>query len=142
MVGIYFALLILSSGGGSGEDGLEGGVFEEADLDADGDDLAEVSGSGQVFAADAEVGETEVAVTGELKARGEDGGVKIDDGAELDFQVELNSRGGDGFAIEYPAAAFGEGGGKRVKDGVAFFVAETLDVERLHGEGAFGRGWR
>jgi hypothetical protein len=43
-------------------------VFEKADLNAEGDDLSEVGGSGEVFAADAEMGEAEVSGAGELKA--------------------------------------------------------------------------
>ena len=89
----------MSQAGGSagGEDGLEGGVFEEADLDADGDDLAEVGGGGEVFAAGAEMGEAEVAGAGEFEAGGEDGGVEIDDGAELDLDAELHAWWGRGF---------------------------------------------
>lgn len=58
----------LASGGGAGEDGVEGSVFEEADLEANGDDLAEVGGGGQVFAAGAEMREAEVTGTGEFQA--------------------------------------------------------------------------
>ena len=50
----------IGSGRGFGEDGLEGCVFEKADLDADGDELAEVGGGGEILAADAEMGEAEM----------------------------------------------------------------------------------
>jgi hypothetical protein len=120
-------------GGRFGEDGLEGGVFEEAYLKADADDLAKVSRGGEVFAAGAEMGEAEMAGAGEFEAGGEDGGVKIDDGAELDLEAELHCGGREGLAVEYPAAAVGEGGGESGQEAVALFVAEALDVERLHG---------
>ena len=123
----------VGSGGGLGEDGLEGRVFEEADLDADGYDLAEVGGDREVFAAGAEMGEAEVAGAGEFEAGGDDGGVEIDDPAELDLDAELHGGGGKGLAIEDPAAAVGEGGGEGGKEAVALFIAEALDVERLHG---------
>jgi hypothetical protein len=58
-----------------------------------GDELNKASGGGEVFAAGAEMGEAEVSGARELKAGGDDGGVKIDDGAELDFYAELH-RGG------------------------------------------------
>ena len=122
-----------SSGGGFGEDGLEGGVFEEADLDADGDDLAEVGGSGEIFAAGAEVGEAEVSGAGEFEAGGDDGGVEIDDCAELDFDAELHGGGGEGLAVGDPAAAVSKGGGEDGKEAVTLFIAEALDVEQLHG---------
>ena len=112
---------------------MEGGVFEEADLDTDGDDLAEVGGGGEVFAAGAEVGEAKMAGAGEFEAGGEDGGVEIDDRAELDLEAELHGGGGEGLAVEDPAATVGEGGGEGGEKAVALFVAEALDVERLHG---------
>ena len=103
----------MCSGGGFGEDGLEGCVFEEADFDADGDDLAEVGGGAEVFAAGTEMGETEVSGAGEFEAGGDDGRVEFDDRAELDLEAELHGGGGEGLAVEDPAAAFGEGGGGR-----------------------------
>jgi hypothetical protein len=123
----------VESGGEFGEDRLEGCVFQEADLDTDGDDLAEVGGGGEIFAAGAEMGEAEVSGAGEFEARGDDGGVEIDDGAELDFNAELHAGGREGLAIEDPAAAVGEGRGEGGKEAVALFVAEALYVERLHG---------
>jgi len=120
------------SGGGFGEDGLEGCVFEEADLDADGDELAEVGSGGEVFAACAQVREAEVSGAGEFEARADDGGVEIDDRTELDLDTKLHAGGGEGLAIEDPAAAVGKGGGEGGKEAVTLFVAEALDVERLH----------
>jgi hypothetical protein len=120
------------SGGEFGEEGLEGCVFEEADFDADGDDLAEIGGGGEVFAAGAEMGEAEVSGAGEFEAGGDDGGVEFDDRAELDLDTELHGGGREGLAVEDPASAVGEGGGESGKEAVALFVAEALDVKRLH----------
>jgi hypothetical protein len=47
---------------------VESGFLDEADLEANADDLAKVGGGGEVFTAGTEVGEAEVAPTGELKA--------------------------------------------------------------------------
>jgi hypothetical protein len=110
---------------------VEGQVFQEADLQTNGYDLAEVGG-GDVFAAGAEVSEAEVAGAGELKARGDDGGVEIEGGAKLDLEAELHSAGGEGFAAEHPAATVGQGRGEGGEEAVALFVAEALDIERLH----------
>ena len=52
-----------------------------------------------MFAAGAEVGEGEVGWAGELDAGGEDGGVEVEDGAELDLDSELDGGGGEGFAV-------------------------------------------
>jgi hypothetical protein len=127
-----FGLGGLGGWGEGGEKGVEGYVFEEADFNAEGDDLAEVGGGVDVFAAVAEVGEREVGGAGEFDAGGEDGGVEIEDGAELDLDAELDGGGGEGFAVEDPAAAVGEGVGEEREDGGALFVAETLDVYGLH----------
>ena len=108
---------------------MEGGIFEEADLNAYGDDLAEIGGGGEVLATGGEMGEAEVAGASELKARREDGGVEIDDGTELDLNTKLHGGGGEGFAVEDPATAVGEGGREGGEETVAFFVAETQDVE-------------
>jgi hypothetical protein len=122
-----------SSRGAFGEDGLQGGVFEEADFDADSDNLAEVGWGGEVFAADAEVGETEMTGAGEFQAGGDDGGVEIDGRAELDLEMELHGGGGEGLAMEDPSATVGKGGGEGGEEAVALLVAEALDVKRLHG---------
>ena len=84
-----------------------------------------------MLAAGAEVLEGEVRGAGELDADGEDGGVEIEDGAELDLYAELDGGGGEGLAVEDPAAAVGEGEGELGQDGGALFVAEALDVDGL-----------
>jgi hypothetical protein len=119
---------------------VKGGVFEEADLETDGDDLAEVGWGGEVFAAGAEVSEAEMAGAGEFKAGGENGGIEIDDRAEVDLDAELHHSRGESFAVEDPAAAVCEGGGEGREEAVALFVTEALDVEQLHGSGPLG-GW-
>lgn len=111
---------------------MEGEVFEEADFEADGNDLAEVGGSGTVLTAGAEVGEAEVAGTGEFEARGDDGGVEVEGGAELDLEAELHGAGREGFAVEHPAATVGEPRGEGGEETVSLFVAEALNIERLH----------
>jgi hypothetical protein len=111
---------------------VEGYVFEEADLEANGDDLPEFCGGGKVFAAGAEVGEAEVAVASEFDAGGEDTGVEVDDGAELDFEAKLEGAGRERSTVEDPATAFGKGVGESREDSVSLFVAEALDVERMH----------
>jgi hypothetical protein len=79
------------------------------------------------------MGEAEVSGAGEFEAGGDDGGVKIDDRTELDFYAKLHGGGREGLAVEDPATTIGEGGGEGGKEAVALFVAEALDVERLHG---------
>lgn len=111
---------------------MEGEVFEEADLEADGDDLAEVGGGGTVLAAGAEVGEAEVTGAGEFEARGDDGGVEVEDGAELDLKAELHGAGREGLAVEHPSSTVGETRGEGGEETVPLFVAEALDIERLH----------
>lgn len=111
---------------------MEGEVFEKADLEADGDDLAEVSGRGAILARGAEVGEAEVAGAGEFEARGDYGGVKVEDGAELNLETELHGAGGECFAVEHPAATVGKPRGEDGEETVSFFVAEALNIERLH----------
>jgi hypothetical protein len=119
---------------GGVEDGVDDDVLEEADLDAEQDDLAEVRGDGKVFAAGAEVGEGEVAGASELNAEGEHGGVEIEDGTELNLDVELEGSGREGSAVENPASAVREGVGEERQDRGALVVAETLDGEWLHGD--------
>jgi len=70
-----------------------------------------------------------VGAAGEFNAGGEDGDVEVKDGAELDFEAELDGGGGEGFAVEDPASAVGEGVGEEREDGGALFVAEALDVD-------------
>ena len=56
----------------------------------------------------------------------------VEDGAELDFEAKFGECGGEGFAVEDPAAAVGEGCGEGGEKAEAFFIGEALDVERLH----------
>lgn len=112
---------------------MKGDVFKEVDLDADGDDLAEVGGAAEVLAAGAEFGEGEVSGASEFEAGGDDGRVEIDDSAELDLDAELHASGREGAALQDPAATIRESGGEGGEEATALFVAEALDVERLHG---------
>jgi len=91
---------------------VQGEIFEEADLQADGDDLAQVGGGGAVLPAGAEVGEAEVTGAGELEAGGDDGGVEVEDGAELDFKAELHGAGRKGFAVKHPSSTVGKARGE------------------------------
>jgi hypothetical protein len=75
---------------------------------------------------------------GEFDSGGEDGGVEIEDGEELDFDAELYGGGGEGAAFEDPAAAVGERGREQGEDGGAFAVAEALYVDGLHAVCAAG----
>ena len=111
---------------------MEGEIFEEADLEADGDDLAEVRSGGEVLAAGAEVGEAEMTGAGELKAGGDDGGIEIEDGAKLDLEAELHGAGREGSAVEHPAATVGKRRGESGDETVPLFVTEALNIERLH----------
>jgi len=120
--------------GAGGQQGVERDVVEEGDFKADGNDLAEVGGEGEVFAAGAESGENFVAGAGEFDAGGDDGGVEVEDGAELDFYAEFDVGGREVLAVEDPAAAVGDGGGKVAQQAVALFVGEGLDVEGFHGD--------
>jgi hypothetical protein len=120
---------------------VEGEVFEEANLEADGDDLAEAGVGGAVLAAGAEVGEAEVTGTGEFETRGDDGGVEVEDGAELDLEAELHGAGREGFAVEHPAATVGKPRGERGEETVSIFVAEALNIEKLHLPEMTAGGW-
>jgi len=73
-----------------------------------------------------------VSGTREFKAGGDDGGVEINDGAELNLQPELHHAGRKRPAVKDPAAAVGKGRSQHGEQAVAFFVAEALDVEGLH----------
>jgi len=111
---------------------VKGEVFEEADLEPDGDDLAEVGGGGAILAAGAEVGEAEVAGARELETGGDDRGIKVEGGAELDLEAELHGVGREGFAVEHPSATVGKSRGEGGEETVSLFVAEALNIERLH----------
>jgi hypothetical protein len=111
---------------------MKGGVFEEGDLDAKGNDLAKFGGGAEIFPTGAEVGECKVSGAGKFEARGEDRGVKVDGCAELDLDAKLHGGGGQSAAVEDPAAAFGKAGGEYGEQTLALLIAEALDVERLH----------
>jgi hypothetical protein len=112
---------------------VESRVFEEGDLDAEGNDLPEIGGGGDVLAAGAEVGEPQVAGAGKFKTRGKNRGVEVNDGAELDLESELHGVGGDGLAVQDPSATVGKGRGESWEQPLTLLVAEALDIERLHG---------
>ena len=78
------------------------------------------------------LGESVVAGAGKFDAGGDDGGVEVEDGAQLDLDAELDVGGRQGLALDDPAAATAEGGGEVYKQAVALFVGEGLDVERFH----------
>ena len=124
---------------GSGEradghqQGVQGYVFEEADFQADGYDLAEVCRDPGIFPAGAEIGQGEVAGTGQFETRGDDGGIKIKDGAELDLNAEFYGAGRERLSVDHPASAVGKRSGEMGKNALTFFVAEALDVQGLHG---------
>lgn len=112
---------------------MDGDVVEEADLQADGDDLAEFGRQAQMLTAGAELGEGHVAGACEFDSGGDDGGVEVEDREQLDLDAELHVGGGEGLALEHPAAAIAEGRRQVGKQAVALFVGEALDVERMHG---------
>jgi hypothetical protein len=112
---------------------MEGVLFEEVDFETNGDDLAEIGGVGEVFAAGTEMGEGEMAGAGEFEARGEDGAVEVDNGTDLDLDAKLHGGGREGLSVNDPSTTFGEGGGQGGKEAVTFFIAKALDFERLHG---------
>ena len=112
---------------------MDGNVVEEADLQADGDDLAEFGGEAEMFAAGAEFGEGFVAGAGQLDSGGDDGGVEVEDREQLDLNAELHVGWRKRLAFEDPSSAVAEGGREVGEQAVALFVGEALDVERLHG---------
>ena len=64
---------------------MEGDVLEETNLKTNGHDLAEVGRSCEVLAACAQVSQTEVAGSGKFETCGDDGRIKVEDGAELNL---------------------------------------------------------
>lgn len=112
---------------------MQGYVFEKADLQPDGDYLAEVSGDLGILSAGAEIGQGEVARTGQFQPRRDDRGIKIKDGAKLDFNPELHCAGRERLSVDNPASAIGKRSCEIGKNALAFFVAEALDVQGLHG---------
>jgi hypothetical protein len=119
----------LGEAGAGHEEGVEGLLLEEGDLDADGDDLAGVGGAEEVLAAGAEVGESEMVGAGELEAGGDEAGVEVEDETELDLEGDLEAGGGDAVAVVNPAAAVDEDARKKGEEGVTLLVAIALDVE-------------
>jgi len=71
--------------------------------------------------------------TRKFQAGAEDRGVEIDDRTKLDLDAELHHRWRERLAIKDPAAAISKRGSEGREEAVAFFVAEALDIERLHG---------
>jgi hypothetical protein len=112
---------------------VEGYVFEEADFYLEGYDLAEVGGGAEVASTGAELGEAKVAGAGDFEAGGDEAGIEIDDGAELDLDAEGRHGGRDGFSFDDPAAAFDEDTGEVDENCLAVIVGEAFDIERLHG---------
>ena len=108
---------------------MEGDIFEEGYFETEREDLAQVDGAAAVTAAGAEAGEGVVGDGGEFDAGGDEGGVELDHGAELELEAELDGGGGGSFALEDPAAAVGEGGGEVRQEGGAFGVAIALELE-------------
>jgi hypothetical protein len=112
---------------------VKGYVFEEADFEPHGDDLTQVGRGREVLATGAEIGEAEMTGTGEFEAGRYDRGVEIEDGTKLNLNAELHGVGRECLATDDPAPAVCEGRGESGKHALALFIAETLDVERLHG---------
>lgn len=113
---------------------MEGVLLEEGDFEAHVHDLGELGGAA-VGAAGAEFGEGEVAGASELHACGDEAGVEVLNGAEFDFDLELEGGGGEVAAVEDPTATIGDG----TEDGghglLTVFVAIALDAlaRRRHG---------
>jgi len=129
--------LHLVRGSGERADGhqerVQGYVFEEADLQPDGDDLAEVCRDPGIFSARAQIGQGEVAGTGQFQTRRHNGGIKIKDGAKLDLNPEFYGAGRERLSVDNPASAVGKRSCEMGKNALTFFVAEALDVQGLHG---------
>jgi len=117
--------------GAGHQDGVQGDVGEEADVEAEGEGLDLVSGKTDVFAAGAEVSEGGVAGTGELDAEGDEGSVELEDGDELKLEAEGHGGGGGGLTLEDPAAALEEAGGELGQEGEAVAVEVTEEIEDL-----------
>ncbi len=121
-------------------------VVEEIDLQADGDGLAEFRGDHSVVEPGTEVGERGVARAREFDPGAYDGGVEVQDGAQLNLDAELRIRRGERPALEHPPAAVAEGRCEVGEQAVALFVREGLNVERFHGvfigEIAVPRDWQ
>lgn len=111
---------------------MEGDIFEKADFEADGHDLAKIRRRSEVFSTGTEIGEGEVTCPREFEAGGYDGGVEVEDGAKLNFETKLHRAGRERPATKNPASTVGQRRGKVWEEAVALFVTEALDIERLH----------
>jgi hypothetical protein len=109
---------------------VKGDILKKTDFEANGDHLSEIGWGLEVFSAGTEVGEGEVAGTSKFEAGGYDGGIEVDDGAELDFEAKLHCAGRERFAAENPASAVSQRRGEVWEEAVALFVTEALDIER------------
>ena len=85
-----------------------------------------------VSAAGAEIGERQMSGAGELNAGGDEGGIEIEDGTQLDLNTELHRGGRERLAVQDPSAALRKGGGKGRQQIVPFIVTEALDINGLH----------
>lgn len=74
----------------AGQEGVEGDVLEKADLEAHGNHVAEANV--EVVVAGPEVRHGAMGVAGKFEAGGNEGGVEVEDAAELNLKAEL----GDG----------------------------------------------
>ena len=70
-----------------------------------------------------------MAGAGEFDAGCDDGGVEVEDRAQLNLDAELHVGGREGFALENPSSAVAEGRSKDGEQAVALFIGEGLDVE-------------
>jgi hypothetical protein len=125
----------MTCSGGRGacqQERVEGYIFEKADFEANGHNLAQIGGGGEVFSAGTEIGEREMPGPRQLKAGGYDGCIEVKNGAKLNFEAKLNGVRRERLAAEYPASTIGQRRGKVWQQAVAFFVAEALDIKGLH----------
>lgn len=111
---------------------MEGYILKKADFKTNGHNLSQIGWGGEVFSAGAEIGERKVSRASQLKTGGYDCGIKVEDGAELNFQPEFHCVRRERLATENPASTIGQRRGKVRKKTIAFFVAEALDVKELH----------
>lgn len=107
-------------------------ILEKADFEANGHNLSQIGWGGEVFSAGAEIGEREMPGASQLKTRGYDRCIEVEDGAELNFESKLHRIGRERLATEDPASTIGQRRGKVRKKTIAFFIAEALDIKELH----------
>ena len=115
--------------GAGHQERVEGDVFEKGEFEPEREDLAQVDGVAAVTAAGAKAGQGIVGDRGEFDAGGDERGVELDDGAELQLEAKFHRGRGRGFALEHPAAAVGKGGRKGGQQRGAFGVAVALELE-------------